>query len=84
MYTGSLTPFSSFRQWILDAIPAIGTPAALRFIKEKYLANDMTVAEAAQALIASIHMVTANTEAIKLVEVGKPQSKLLCLIRMEV
>lgn len=78
MYTGSLTPFSSFRQWILDAIPAIGTHAALRFIKEKFLVDDLTVAEAAQALIASVQMVTANTEAIKLVEVGIPQSKLLC------
>ncbi len=79
MYTGSFTLFSSFRQWILDAIPVIGTPAALRFIKEKFLINDLTVAEAAQALIASIHMVTADSEAIKLVEVGKGQSKVLCL-----
>lgn len=61
-----------FRKWILDAIPAIGTTAALRFIKEKFSANDLTVAETAQALIASIHMVTANIEAIKMVEVGKP------------
>lgn len=65
------------RQWILDAIPAIGTPAALKFIKEKFLAADLTVAEAAQALIASVHMVTANTEAIKQVEVSKCQSRVL-------
>lgn len=71
-----ITPFF-LRQWILDAIPAIGTPAALKFIKEKFLAEDLTVAEAAQALIASIHMVTANTEAIKQVEVSKCQSRLL-------
>ncbi|XP_049442919.1 vitellogenin-1-like isoform X2 [Epinephelus fuscoguttatus] len=57
----------AYRQWILDAIPAIGTPAALKFIKEKYLADELTIAEAAQALIASVHMVTANTEAIKLI-----------------
>uniref|UniRef100_A0A4W6F771 Uncharacterized protein n=1 Tax=Lates calcarifer TaxID=8187 RepID=A0A4W6F771_LATCA len=56
----------AYRQWILDAIPVIGTPAALRFIKEKFLADEMTVAETAQALIASVHMVTADTEAIKL------------------
>lgn len=79
MCTGSLTPFSSSRQWILDAIPAIGTPAALKFIKEKFQTDDLTVAEVAQALIASIHMVTADTEAIKLVQVGKPQSNLNCL-----
>ncbi|CAJ1060689.1 vitellogenin-1-like [Xyrichtys novacula] len=58
----------AYRQWILDAIPAIGTPAALRFIKEKFEADDLTVAEVAQTLVASIHMVTADTEAIKLVE----------------
>uniref|UniRef100_A0A4W6F8P8 Uncharacterized protein n=1 Tax=Lates calcarifer TaxID=8187 RepID=A0A4W6F8P8_LATCA len=54
----------AYRQWILDAIPVIGTPAALRFIKEKFLADEMTVAETAQALIASVHMVTADTEAM--------------------
>lgn len=54
----------------MDAIPVIGTPAALRFIKEKFAADELTVAEAAQALIASIHMVTASTEAITQVEVG--------------
>lgn len=76
MNTGSLTSFSSFRQWILDSVPVIGTPAALKFIKDKFLADDLSVTEAAQALIASVHMVTASTEAIKLVEVGKLQCKL--------
>lgn len=61
----------------MDAIPAIGTPAALKFIKEKYLTDELTVAEAAQALIASVHMVTANPESIKLVEVSLPQIILL-------
>lgn len=78
MDAGSLVPFSWFRQLIMDAIPAIGTPAALKFIKEKYLTDELTVAEAAQALIASVHMVTANPESIKLVEVSLPQIKLLC------
>ncbi|XP_070817970.1 vitellogenin-1-like isoform X2 [Chaetodon trifascialis] len=67
----------AYRQWILDAIPAIGTSAALRFIKEKFLVDDMTVAETAQALIASIHMVTANTEVIKLVEALAVNSKIV-------
>ncbi|XP_035508778.1 vitellogenin-like [Morone saxatilis] len=67
----------AFRQWILDSIPAIGTPVAMRFIKEKFLLDDLTVAEVAQALIASIHMVTANTEAIKLVEALAINSKIV-------
>ncbi|KAL3047366.1 hypothetical protein OYC64_021559 [Pagothenia borchgrevinki] len=58
----------AYRQWILDAIPATGTPAALKFIKEKYMTGDLSVAETAQALIASVHMVTANTEAIKIIQ----------------
>ncbi|XP_071386638.1 vitellogenin-2-like isoform X4 [Centroberyx affinis] len=57
-----------YRHWILNAVPAIGTHVALRFIKEKFIADDLTIAEAAQALIASVHMVTADLEAIKLVE----------------
>ncbi|XP_070816139.1 vitellogenin-2-like isoform X2 [Chaetodon trifascialis] len=58
----------SYRHWMLNAVPAIGTHAAVRFLKEKFLAGDLTVAEAAQALLASVHMVTADQEAIKLVE----------------
>uniref|UniRef100_A0A671V3G6 Vitellogenin-1-like n=1 Tax=Sparus aurata TaxID=8175 RepID=A0A671V3G6_SPAAU len=67
----------AYRQWILDAIPVIGTPAALRFIKEKFAADELTVAEAAQALIASIHMVTASTEAITQVEALAANNKIV-------
>lgn len=66
-------PFYCFRKWIMDAIPAVGNPDALRFIKEKYLAETITVFEAVQALITSFHMVTATTEAIEVIEVGKSQ-----------
>ncbi|XP_041790599.1 vitellogenin-2-like [Chelmon rostratus] len=59
---------ADYRHWILNAVPAIGTHAALRFLKEKFIAGDVTVAEAAQALLASVHMVTADLEAIKLAE----------------
>ncbi|XP_041646657.1 vitellogenin-1-like [Cheilinus undulatus] len=58
----------AYRQWILDAIPAIGTPAALKFLKEKFFVDDLTVAETAQALVASMHMVTADIEALKVVK----------------
>ncbi|XP_056132380.1 vitellogenin-2-like [Lampris incognitus] len=57
-----------YRHWLLDAVPAIGTHVALKFIKEKFIADDITSAEAAHALIASVQMVTADREAIKLVE----------------
>uniref|UniRef100_A0A3B4XY36 Vitellogenin-2-like n=1 Tax=Seriola lalandi dorsalis TaxID=1841481 RepID=A0A3B4XY36_SERLL len=57
-----------YRHWILNAVPAIGTHIALRFLKEKFLAHDLTIPEAAQALVASVQMVTADLEAIKLAE----------------
>ncbi|KAF7665916.1 hypothetical protein LDENG_00127020 [Lucifuga dentata] len=56
------------RHWFVNAIPATGTHVALRFIKEKFLAGELTVAEASKALISSVHMVTADMEAIKLAE----------------
>uniref|UniRef100_A0A8D3C373 Phosvitin n=1 Tax=Scophthalmus maximus TaxID=52904 RepID=A0A8D3C373_SCOMX len=57
-----------YRHWILNAVPAIGTHVALKFIKEKFLVGELTIPEAAEALLASVHMVTADLEAIKLVE----------------
>ncbi|KAK9519374.1 hypothetical protein VZT92_022109 [Zoarces viviparus] len=56
------------RHWILKVVPAIGTPAALRFVKEKFLADELTIVEAAQALLASVYMVTADLEAISLLK----------------
>ncbi|XP_045904896.1 LOW QUALITY PROTEIN: vitellogenin-like [Micropterus dolomieu] len=67
----------AYRQWLLDTVPAIGTPVALRFIREKFLNDDLSVAEAAQALIASINMVTADTEAIRQVEALAADSKIV-------
>nr|ADZ57173.1 vitellogenin Ab [Morone saxatilis] len=55
-----------YRHWVMNAVPAIGTHVALRFLKEKFLAAELTIAEAAQALLASVHMVTADLEAIKI------------------
>lgn len=63
--------FVSPRHWILNAVPAIGTHASLKFIKEKFLVGELTIAESAQALLASVHMVTADTEAIKIAEVDQ-------------
>uniref|UniRef100_A0A3Q1JK95 Vitellogenin domain-containing protein n=1 Tax=Anabas testudineus TaxID=64144 RepID=A0A3Q1JK95_ANATE len=66
----------AYRQWILDAIPVIGTHVALRFIKDKLLADELTVVEGAQALVTSVHMVTANNEAIELVKALAVNSKI--------
>lgn len=67
-----MTPFFH-RYWILNAVPAIGTHVAIRFIKEKLLVGELSIAEVAQALIASVHMVTADLEAIRLVEASQPK-----------
>lgn len=61
--------FCFLRLWLLEAIPATGTTAALRFIKEKFQAEDLSVAEAVRTLVAAVHMVKANPESIKLFEV---------------
>uniref|UniRef100_A0A8C5NGU6 Vitellogenin-1-like n=1 Tax=Gouania willdenowi TaxID=441366 RepID=A0A8C5NGU6_GOUWI len=53
------------RQWILDAVPVIGTEVTFKFIREEIKADTITLPEAAQALIASIHMVTANHEVVR-------------------
>ncbi|XP_075341563.1 vitellogenin-2-like isoform X4 [Odontesthes bonariensis] len=59
---------NDYRHWMLSSIPAIGTHVALKFIKEKLIAGDLTNAEGAQALLSSVHLVTADLEAIKLLE----------------
>uniref|UniRef100_UPI0037E7E08B vitellogenin-2-like n=1 Tax=Semicossyphus pulcher TaxID=241346 RepID=UPI0037E7E08B len=66
-----------YRHWILNAVPAIGTHAALKFFKEKFMASELTIAEAAQVLLSSVHMVTADLEAIRLAEGLTTQPKIL-------
>ncbi|TNM87973.1 hypothetical protein fugu_006194 [Takifugu bimaculatus] len=57
-----------YRTWILNAIPAIGTSTAVRFTKEKFIARELSVAETAQALIASVHLVTADLKSLNLIK----------------
>ncbi|XP_037553993.1 vitellogenin 2 isoform X3 [Nematolebias whitei] len=59
---------NDYRHWLLSSIPAIGNHVALKFIKEKFIADDLTYFEAAQALIPSILWVAPDVEAIKLLE----------------
>ncbi|KAF6714670.1 Vitellogenin-1 [Oryzias melastigma] len=66
----------SHRLWLLEAIPATGTTAALRFIKEKFQAEDLSVAEAVRTLVAAVHMVKANPESIKLFETLTEDNKI--------
>ncbi|KAI4894774.1 hypothetical protein NFI96_013551, partial [Prochilodus magdalenae] len=53
------------RRWILDAAPVVGTPAALRFLKEKFLAGEFTTIEFTQALLLGLHLATADPAAIE-------------------
>ncbi|CAJ1060691.1 vitellogenin 2 [Xyrichtys novacula] len=66
-----------FRHWILNAIPAIGTHVPLKFFKEKFLVGELTIAEAAQVLLSSVHMVTADLEVIKFAEGLAMEHKIL-------
>ncbi|GAA6110059.1 vitellogenin-like isoform X1, partial [Tachysurus ichikawai] len=54
------------RRWILDALPVVGTTVALRFIKEKFQADELAVPELTQTLLVALHMATANPDAIQL------------------
>nr|XP_021325376.1 vitellogenin [Danio rerio]XP_021330153.1 vitellogenin [Danio rerio] len=56
----------NFRKWILDAIPAVGTLAALKFIKKTFLAGELSFSEFTQVLLVAVHMVTANLDTIKM------------------
>uniref|UniRef100_A0A8D3CJ51 Vitellogenin domain-containing protein n=1 Tax=Scophthalmus maximus TaxID=52904 RepID=A0A8D3CJ51_SCOMX len=69
-----------YRHWILNAVPAIGTHVALKFIKEKFLVGELTIPEAAEALLASVHMVTADLEAIKLASHKNPVLREIVLL----
>ncbi|XP_061594359.1 vitellogenin-1-like [Cololabis saira] len=77
MFWGQFKKISTHRHWFLDAIPATGTPPVLRFIKEKFVADDLSLVEASQALVAAVHMVSANLETIKLVETLSLEPKIL-------
>ncbi|XP_073699963.1 vitellogenin [Garra rufa] len=56
----------NFRKWILDAVPATGTLAALKFIKKTFLAGELSILEFTQVLLVTVHMVTANLDSIKM------------------
>ncbi|XP_056303589.1 vitellogenin [Danio aesculapii] len=56
----------NFRKWILDATPAVGTIAALKFIKKTFLAGELSFSEFTQVLLVAVHMVTANLDTIKM------------------
>uniref|UniRef100_A0A672PQ05 Vitellogenin-like n=1 Tax=Sinocyclocheilus grahami TaxID=75366 RepID=A0A672PQ05_SINGR len=55
-----------YRRWILDALPAVGTPVIVKFIKEKFLAGELTLPEFIQALVVALQMVTADLDTIQL------------------
>ncbi|XP_073718321.1 vitellogenin-like [Misgurnus anguillicaudatus] len=54
-----------YRRWLLDSLPAVGTPVVVKFIKEKFLAGELNNPEFIQALVMALQMVTADLETIK-------------------
>nr|AIR92104.1 vitellogenin [Petroleuciscus esfahani] len=55
-----------YRRWLLDALPAVGTPVIVKFIKEKYLAGELSIPEFIQALVVALQMVTADLDTMQL------------------
>uniref|UniRef100_A0A8C1YY76 Vitellogenin 2 n=1 Tax=Cyprinus carpio TaxID=7962 RepID=A0A8C1YY76_CYPCA len=56
----------AYRRWILDALPSVGTPVIVKFIKEKFLAGELTLPEFIQALVVALQMITADLDTIQL------------------
>nr|ABP04034.2 vitellogenin [Labeo catla] len=56
----------AYRRWLLDALPAVGTPVIVKLVKEKFLAGELTLPEFIQALVVALQMVTADLETIQL------------------
>ncbi|XP_076880445.1 vitellogenin-like [Brachyhypopomus gauderio] len=55
-----------YRRWILDTIPVIGTPVALKFINHKFQADELTKPELIQGLLFTLHMVKANPDTLRM------------------
>ncbi|XP_043078158.1 vitellogenin-like [Puntigrus tetrazona] len=55
-----------YRRWILDALPAVGTPLIIKLLKEKFLAGELTLPEFIQAIVVALQMVTVDLETIQL------------------
>ncbi|XP_066503870.1 vitellogenin-like [Hoplias malabaricus] len=56
----------AYRRWILDTIPVVGTTASVRFLKEKFHADEFAIPEFTQALLVGLHLATANPDTIKI------------------
>ncbi|XP_067272222.1 vitellogenin-like [Pseudorasbora parva] len=54
------------RRWLLDSLPAVGTSVIVKFIKEKFLAGELTIPEFIEALVVALQMVTADLDTIQL------------------
>ncbi|GCC18115.1 hypothetical protein chiPu_0017805 [Chiloscyllium punctatum] len=55
------------RRWILFALPAVGTPAALNFLKTKIQNLDISTADIVQALVLAMHQITADHQSLSIV-----------------
>ncbi|KAJ1171461.1 hypothetical protein NDU88_003322 [Pleurodeles waltl] len=55
---------SEYRRWILDAIPAIGSPMALKFLRHYIKRAELTDFEAAQAVLVGLHLIKADHDAV--------------------
>ncbi|XP_061883865.1 vitellogenin-2-like isoform X2 [Entelurus aequoreus] len=64
------------RYWILQTISAVGSHIAIKFLKEQFLAGDLTLPEAGQLAVTSVHMGTADLEAIRLLRDLMPEQKI--------
>ncbi|KAG2461597.1 VIT protein, partial [Polypterus senegalus] len=55
-----------YRRWILDTLPATATPNAFRFIIQRVMKKDLTIAEAAQTLVTAMLAVKVDHQTMQL------------------
>nr|AIY22508.1 vitellogenin [Rhodeus uyekii] len=65
-----------YRRWLLDALPAVGTQVIVKLIKEKFLADELTVPEFMQAIAGALQRVTADLDTIQLTASLATQEKI--------
>uniref|UniRef100_H3B5Y1 Vitellogenin 5 n=1 Tax=Latimeria chalumnae TaxID=7897 RepID=H3B5Y1_LATCH len=56
---------TEYRCWLLDAVPAMATPAALKFMKQRIQNHEISHIEAVQALITTMQTVKTDRQALE-------------------
>ncbi|XP_054870728.1 vitellogenin-2-like isoform X1 [Amphiprion ocellaris] len=57
-----------YKYWILSAVSVMGTHTSLKFIKEKFFVNQLSLSETASALLSALLSVSVDLESVEVVK----------------